>query len=126
MKKIIIGCCLVLLSFQAGAQSDYAATWTISGLTFGTNADDQLLLDLDESSRFIKVNGVLLTDEGDAWNAAGNCHFTTDEFLICTMSIDFYTLEVIIDLVDGSGTAAVLDYDGFFLEEGSVVLTDLF
>lgn len=126
MKKIIIGCCLVLLSFQAVAQSDYAATWTISGLTFGTIADDQLLLDLDESSRFIKVNGVLLTDEGDGFNATGTCYFTTDDFLICTMSIDFYTLEVIIDLVDGSGTAAVLDYDGFFLEEGSVVLTNVF
>jgi len=126
MKKIIIGCCLVLLSFQAGAQSDYAATWIISGLNFGTNADDQLLLDLDESSRFIKVNGVLLTDEGDAWNATGTCYFTTDDFLICTMSMDYFTLEVIFDLDDGSGTAALLDYDGFFLEEGSAELTDLF
>ena len=91
MRKTIIGCFLILLTGHATAQSDYAATWTLSGLDFGTEADDQLLLDIDESSRFAKANGVVLTDEGDAFNPSGTCYFTEGNSLVCNLVFGFYS-----------------------------------
>lgn len=125
MKKIVTGCFLLLLSFQVNAQSDYAATWTLSGLDFGTEADDELLLDIDTTTRFAKANGVVLTDEGDAFAASGTCYFTAGNSLVCNLTFAFYSIEIGLDLADGSGFAVLIDYDGFFLDDGTLELTSV-
>ncbi len=123
MQKFIICCFLALLSLSAHAQSDYAATWTMSGIDFGTELDDQLLLDLNVGTRFVAVNGIMLDDEGDAYTVTGSCYFTTGDLVLCTLALDIYTLEVAIDLLDGEGLVQLIDYDGFPLDEGVLSLT---
>ena len=125
MRRTIVGCILLLLAIHANAQSDYSATWTLSGIAFGTEADDQLLLDIDETTRFAKANGVVLTDEGDAFSTSGTCYFTGGNSLVCNLNFAFYSIEIGVDLADGSGFAVLIDYDGFFLEEGTVELTSV-
>ncbi|MCB1672384.1 MAG: hypothetical protein R3F41_13375 [Gammaproteobacteria bacterium] len=125
MQKFITFCLLTMWGFNVYADSDYAATWRMSGIDFGTDAEDQLVLDLNEGTRFVTANGIVLDDLGDAFPATGTCYFTTGSFLICNLAVDFFSLDIAIDLTDGSGLVQLIDYDGLSLFDGSLTLTEV-
>ena len=126
MKKFIIALVLTFSSFSVYAQTEYAVTWNMIGFEdFGTQADDTLSLDLKVGKRYVAANGILLDDEGWALNATGTCFFTTDNYLICTLSIDWFSLEIEINLDSTNGYGTVFDYDGFDLDDGLLQLNSI-
>jgi hypothetical protein len=79
-------CIALLFPALASAQSDYSLAWKIIG-TIGDNKYNELALDINEGTRFLSLNGVLISSENNAGApATGTCFFGSEENIYCSLS----------------------------------------
>lgn len=106
MKTIVLAMVMAFPALAFG-QSDYAVTWSITG-GIGSNDYKELRLDINEGSRYLAVNGILVTAANSATPATGTCMLLTSGNITCTMSVSsaVYSIEVSSDL---NGTIRQID-----------------
>jgi len=127
MKRIslLAGLIVSVLAFQSslGAASDYRITWTLSSFSLDSpNAlYNKVRLDLEPTSRFIRANGALYSDEASdpVYPVVGTCLSIQNGNYKCGLQFERYTLEIIVNSTL-NGDYTVLDYDGVPLRTGMV------
>ena len=121
MKKLIVITVLLMAYTGAYAQSDYSATWDLSG-------SDGLLsvtIDLDIGTTFISAHGGVDYDDGFTAPITGTCFITNTGGVFCTSSIT-EGLTGILDIGENlNGTWEVIDVDGFIVESGIATFSDV-
>ena len=106
MKTIILAMVMAFPALAFG-QSDYAVTWSITG-GIGSNDYKELRLDINEGSRYLAVNGILVTAANTAAPVTGTCMFLTSGNISCSMTVSaaVYNIEISSDL---NGTIQQID-----------------
>lgn len=113
-----------ILTTQASAQSDFAITMDISGVSTDGQQITQLLLDLDIGTRFMPANGAVVLD-GIRWApATGTCYVTLLEGIFCNVQTDQASMT--IDLApDLAGQVFVKNAIGNIAETGFATIVSV-
>ena len=123
MKKFVFGLVTAFMPMLALGQSDFSATWELTGSPFSIY--DSADMDLDIGTQFISAHGGINTDDGLTLPVAGTCFFTVDDGVFCSFVLP-EGLTGVLDLgPNGNGEWRVLDINGDIEEFGDATLVDL-
>jgi hypothetical protein len=123
MKKLLLG--LVLLSGQAMAADTYQTTFNIIGLRVGADSFIRMKLDVELTARYVRANGGLVYADGISESPmTGTCFVTGGLGLYCNLQVDQNSYELRLDQ-NLSGSILVKGPDGFIIDSGEVLLSDI-
>ncbi|MEZ5490417.1 MAG: hypothetical protein R3F50_08880 [Gammaproteobacteria bacterium] len=118
--RSLLTVCLLILSFNATAQSDYTIVWNMVGWD-AESSPDRISLDLNQGNYFIAANGIVEYFNGSTFATSGTCFLTDANSIFCNLVVGFFSMELEISLDDGlEGDVLLIDFDGFLLDVGSL------
>jgi hypothetical protein len=119
MRKLLLA--LGFIASTVSAQSDLAATLTISDLSLSADISiDRLALDVDFGDRYLAVNGEMVFATGFA-PVTGTCINSADGGLFCNLQVDAFSFNLVLDSA-GIGTISFRDTSGNTVDAGTIAL----
>ncbi len=122
--RSLLAVCLLIMSFNATAQSDFSVVWNLIDWD-SESSPDRISLDLNLGTNFIAANGTVDFFGETTYATSGTCFFTPTQSMFCNLVVGFFSMEIEINLIDLGGDAFLIDYDGFLLDIGSLSMASV-
>jgi len=121
MYKITIALAFTLLvSSKSFATPDASVIWNLSGFTFNGLTGQSLILDLEVGINAVAAHGFVTYTNGSSVPTTGSCFFTTENALFCSLSIEFVTGNLSVDLNSLNGDGTLIDQNGEIIVSGTL------
>jgi len=107
------------------ADADASATWDLDGFAYNGLTGESIVIDFEVGINAIAANGFVTYSDGLSTPTTGSCFFAQDDFLFCSLSLEYITVNLDIDLLSLEGEGFLVDQNGDAIGSGDLFFVQI-